>query len=284
MPIVSLREVLSDAQKERYAVPSFNVVTLEMIDGVFRAAEEFRSPVIIGLAARHIGQVDPWLIAGAVQKRAARSNVPVVFHLDHAESLESVRLGVEIGCNSLMIDGSKLSIEENTLLTRNAVAFAHSKGVDVEAELGAVGGTEGEIEGGECAKDYTDPDQAQQFAQETQIDALAVAIGTVHGLYRSAPNLQFDILKTIAEKTDAPLVLHGGTGLSQADFVRLIELGITKINIFTELAVRCAERLRENLSRREAPASVVDAVMGVPQSLALVAADLMQTFRSCGRA
>jgi len=283
MPIVSLREVLSDAQKERYAVPSFNVVTLEMIDGVFRAAEEFRSPVIIGLAARHIGQVDPWLIAGAVQKRAAKSNVPIVFHLDHAESLESVRLGVEIGCNSLMIDGSKLSIEENTLLTRNAVAFAHSKGVDVEAELGAVGGTEGEIEGGECAKDYTDPEQAQQFAHETQIDALAVAIGTVHGLYRSAPNLQFDILKAIAGKTDAPLVLHGGTGLSQADFVRLIELGITKINIFTELAVRCAERLRENLSRREPPANVVDAIKGVPQDIALVAADFMRIFRCAGQ-
>jgi ketose-bisphosphate aldolase len=284
MSMVSLKEVLRDAQKLHYAVPSFNVVTLEMIEGVFRAAENLSSPVIIGLAARHVGQVDPWLIAGAVEKRATRSIVPIVFHFDHAESIESVRLGVDIGCNSVMIDGSKLSLDKNFELTKAVVTFAKSKDVAVEAELGAVGGVEGEIEGGESQQDYTDPGEASKFANETGIDALAVAIGTVHGLYRSAPNLQFEILKAIEQRTDVPLVQHGGSGLSQNEFARLIDLGITKINVFTELAIRCGDRLRINIIARQPPMSIVDILAGASGDIEKVASDFITTFRSAGRA
>src|SRR5580704_626584 len=284
MSMVSLKEVLRDAQKLHYAVPSFNVVTLEMIEGVFRAAENLSSPVIIGLAARHVGQVDPWLIAGAVEKRATRSIVPIVFHFDHAESIESVRLGVDIGCNSVMIDGSKLSLDKNFELTKAVVTFAKSKDVAVEAELGAVGGVEGEIEGGESQQDYTDPGEASKFANETGIDALAVAIGTVHGLYRSAPNLQFEILEAIEQRTDVPLVLHGGSGLSQNEFARLIDLGITKINVFTELAIRCGDRMRLNVTSRQTPMSIVDILAGASKDIEKVASDFITTFRSAGRA
>ena len=284
MPIASLTEVLRDAQRRRYAVPSFNVVSLEMIDGVFRAAEERRSPLIIGLAARHFGLVDPWLIAGAVEKRATVSSVPVIFHLDHAESLNAVRLGIDIGCNSVMIDGSKLPFPSNVELTKEVAAFARLSNIAVEAELGALAGVEGEIAGGESLTEYTDPDLAQRFVEETGIDALAVAIGTVHGLYRKAPNLQFDLLQTIAEKTDIPLVLHGGTGLSSHDFSRLIEVGIVKVNIFTELAIRCAERLSQNMSARARPMSIVDLASGVAQDLAGVAGEFINAFGSAGRA
>jgi fructose-bisphosphate aldolase, class II len=284
MPIAPLTELLLDAQKRHYAVPSFNVPTLEMIDGVFRAAEELRSPVIIGLAARHIGHVDPWLIAGAVLKRAAQSKVPIVFHLDHAESLETVRVGVNIGCNSVMIDGSKLPFDANSRLTKEVTGFARPFGVTVEAELGAIGGIEGEIEGGQALRDYTDPDQAKKFVEETNVDALAVAIGTVHGFYKGMPNLQFELLKCIAEKTDVPLVLHGGTGLSPPDFTRLIESGIVKINVFTELATRCAERLGKNIAGRVQPISIVDVTAGVAADQAMVAGGFMTIFRSAGRA
>jgi len=284
MPITSLTDILRDAQRLRYAVPSFNVVSLEMIDGVFRAAEELRSPVIIGLAARHFGQVDPWLIAGAVEKRATKSRVPIVFHLDHAESLESVRLGADIGCNSIMIDGSKLPFKANAKLSKEVFEFASPKNIAVEAELGAVGGVEGEIQGGESLADYTDPDQAERFVQETGIDALAVAIGTVHGLYRKAPNLQFEVLKAIARKTHVPLVLHGGTGLSREDFARVIELGIVKINVFTELAISCADLLEKNMVGRGRPISAVDVISGVASGLATVAGEFIKTFGSADRA
>ena len=283
MPLVSLSEVLTDAQKHHYAAPSFNVVTLEMIDGVLRAAETTRSPLIIGFAARHIGTVNPWLIAGAVRVGASRASVPVVFHLDHAESLETVKLGLEIGCTSVMIDGSHLRFEENMDLTSEVVRCAHAKGVSVEAELGAVGGVEGEIEGGQCSGQWTDPGQAEEFARKTGIDALAIAIGTIHGLYRGVPNLHFDLLRRISRRTNVPLVLHGGSGLSKEDFSRLIADGITKINIFTELALLNTEKLRNNLSTRHGPVSIADVVKGIPQDLSGVAGGLMHSFGSTSR-
>jgi fructose-bisphosphate aldolase, class II len=283
MPLVSLPDVLTDAQKHRYAVPSFNVVTLEMIDGVFRAAETTRSPVIIGFAARHIGTVDPWLIAGAVRMGASRASVPVVFHWDHAESLEAIQLGLELGCTSVMIDGSHLPFEENMDLTSEVARSAHAKGVSVEAELGAVGGVEGEVEGGHSSDQCTDPAQAEEFARKTGIDALAIAIGTVHGLYRGAPKLRFDLLRIIAHATNVPLVLHGGSGLSKEDFSRLIAEGITKINIFTELALQNAEKLRNTLSARRAPVSIADVVQGISENLAGVARGLMHSFGSSSR-
>jgi ketose-bisphosphate aldolase len=284
MPLVQLRDVLHNAQKHHYAVPSFNVVTLEMIDAVLRAAERQQSPLIIGLAARHIGVVDPWLIAGAVRAGAARATVPVVFHLDHAESAKAIKLGIEIGCTSVMIDGSKLPWQENVALTKEVTAMAHAHDVSVEAELGAVGGVEGEVQGGEASNLYTDPAQASDFEQQTGIDALAVAIGTVHGLYRSAPNLRFDLLAKIAASARAPLVLHGGSGLSTQDFSRLIELGIRKINVFTELALRNAEKFRENLHSRPAPVGIAEIVGGVSEDLSVIASDLMVTFKSAHRA
>jgi fructose-bisphosphate aldolase, class II len=284
MPLVQLRDVLSDAQKRRYAVPSFNVVTLEMIDAVLRAAEEQRSPLIIGLAARHIGVVDPWLVAGAVRAGATKATVPVVLHLDHAESVEVIKLGIEIGCTSVMIDGSKLPWHENVALTKEVTAIARARNVSVEAELGAVGGVEGEVQGGEALNLYTDPMQAREFEQQTGIDALAVAIGTVHGLYHSAPTLRFDLLTNIAASTQTPLVLHGGSGLSVEDFSRLIALGIRKINVFTEVALRNAEKLRENLHLRPAPVGIAEIIGGLAEDLSLIASDLMVTFKSAHRA
>lgn len=284
MPLVQLRDMLREAQKHHYAVPSFNVVTLEMIDAVLRAAERQQSPLIIGLAARHIGVVDPWLIAGAVRTGATKATVPVVFHLDHAESVKAIKLGIEIGCTSVMVDGSKLPWRENIVLTKEVTAIAHARNVSVEAELGAVGGVEGEVQGGEALNLYTDPAQARDFELQTGIDALAVAVGTVHGLYRSAPNLRFDLLTRIAATTRAPLVLHGGSGLSAQDFSRLIELGIRKINVFTELALRNAEKLRENLHARPAPVGIAEIIGGLAEDLSVIASDLMVIFKSAHRA
>jgi len=283
MPLVSLTSVLQQTRSLKYAVASFNVVTLEMVAGVLSGAEAKHSPLIIGLAARHFGLVEPWLLAAAIQKGAERAVGPVVFHLDHAESMEAVRLGVELGCTSVMIDGSRLSLEENVELTERVVAYAHSKNVSVEAELGAVGGKEGEVAGGRSSNLYTDPQEAREFVRRTNVDALAVGIGTVHGLYRSAPNLQFDLLAAIAAEVDTPLVLHGGTGLSEHDFSRMIDLGISKINVFTELAVSCSERLRANLAKHPAPASIADIVQGIPQDVSSIAGKLMTTFGSTGR-
>jgi fructose-bisphosphate aldolase class II len=254
-----------------------------MVDAVLRAAQTHRSPVIVGLAERHFEKVNPWLIAGAVVKGAERVDVPLAFHLDHANSLESVKLGIELGCTSVMIDGSHLAFEENVQLTSDVAVYSHSKNVSVEAELGAVGGVEGDITGGEDPGLYTDPEAAEVFVRRTGVDALAVAIGTVHGMYRSKPRLRFDLVKQIARKTNACLVLHGGSGLSTSDFQRLIAAGITKINVFTEMSLQSAERIRQNLSSRTGPVGITEILNGVTEQLSQVAGELIKTFGSARR-
>ncbi|MBZ5513851.1 MAG: class II fructose-bisphosphate aldolase [Acidobacteriia bacterium] len=283
MPLVNLTAVLPNAQRLGYAVPSFNVCTLEMIAGVLQAAEMVRSPVIIALAERHFRQINPWHISAAIREGAHRAKIPVVLHLDHAASLEGVKLGIELGCTSVMIDGSRLPFGENVAVTRKAVEIARAHEVSVEGELGSIGGSEGEVQGGKEPKLYTNPDEAAQFALETGVDALAVAIGTVHGLYRTAPQLQFELLEQIRRSTEAFLVLHGGTSLPDSDFARLIERGITKINIFTELSLRSAERIRKNLERSEGAIGITESLEGVTMEIAEAARRFFQVFRGVGR-
>jgi ketose-bisphosphate aldolase len=192
-------------------------------------------------------------------------------------------LGIEVGCTSIMIDGSNLSFEDNIELTHKITTFAHSKKVSVEAELGAIGGIEGEIAGGEDTGLYTDPEMAGVFVRRTGVDALAVAIGTVHGLYRSAPRLKFNLVEEIAKKTDACLVLHGGSGLANLDIQRLIASGITKINVFTEMSIRSVERIQHNLSQHKMPIGITEVLDGVTKDLCAVTSELISICGSAGR-
>lgn len=240
--LVNLNEILKNAQKEKYAVGLFNTTDSDMLQAVIDAAEQTQSPVIIGTAEVLLpyGELD--LIAPSMIAAAKRAKVPVAVHYDHGLTFERCMQALKLGFSSVMFDGSAGDYETNIADTRQIVKIAHSFGATVEGEIGHVGQTES------CDNDatdmYTTPDEAMSFPDATGVDALAIAIGTAHGVYKSKPKLDIERLKAIRAKTDTPLVLHGGSGLSDDDFKNAISGGIAKINIFTDLCVAGKEAVK----------------------------------------
>lgn len=250
MPLVNFKDVLSVAYKEKYAVGSFNVINLEFLEAIVEAAERKKSPVILSIAEVHFKFVNLENITPAIRYVADRSNVPIVLHLDHGETFDAVMRAIRAGFTSIMFDGSKLPYEENLQRTTEVVKMCHSIGVTVEAELGHIGGAEGGPGGATAAAEfYTKVDEAEDFVKKTNVDALAVAIGTAHGLYKGTPKLDFKRLSEINNALGIPLVLHGGTGLSVNDFRQSIQLGVAKINFFTGMAVAATEAVKEILKK-----------------------------------
>ena len=235
--LVTLNEVLKDAKKNKYAVGLFNTVNLEMAKGVLAAAEEAKSPVIIGTAEVLLPYSSLEELASMLVPLAKRASVPVVLHFDHGLTCDCVHKAIALGFTSVMYDCSTKSYEENCKDVASVVKFAHENGISVEAELGHVGANESSAEnhGPDDHSIYTDPREAKLFAECTGVDALAVAIGTAHGAYKSKPKLDLDRLSEIAQMVEIPLVLHGGSGLSDDDFRKAIANGISKVNIFTDI-------------------------------------------------
>lgn len=241
--LVTLSEVLKDAQKNRYAIGLFNTVNLEMAKGVLSAAEEARSPVIIGTAEVLLPYASLDELAPLLVSMAKRATVPVVLHYDHGLTQHCILRAIALGFSSVMYDCSTKSYQENRIAVKDMVNYAHSNGVSVEAELGHVGANDQSAEG-ESKDDhsiYTEPAQAKEFAEATGVDALAIAIGTAHGAYKSTPKLDFNRLKEIRSIVSTPLVLHGGSGLSDDDFRKAVSNGIAKVNIFTDINNACAK-------------------------------------------
>lgn len=259
MGLVNMTEMLKEAQKNHYAVGMFDVVNLEMTNAVVDAAVSKNAPVIVAIAEVHI-PTERHLkeICNIVLRAAKDAPVPVALHLDHATRFENIRNALEFGFTSIMYDGSVLPYEENVKNTKYVVELAKKYGASVEAELGHVGGVEG---GGPVHDDivYTEPDMAEQFAKETQVDALAVSIGTAHGLYVKKPKLNIELLKQIRSQVATPLVLHGGSGLSDEDFRNCVEGGISKINIYSEIAKAGVDSLNNTIT--ENPKAAYPAVM-----------------------
>ena len=235
--LVSLNEVLKDAKKNKYAVGLFNTVNLEMAVGVLAAAEELRSPVIIGSAECLLCYSGLDDLANMLLPMAKRASVPVVLHFDHGLTEENVKKAIALGFSSVMYDCSTLSFEDNAAAVRAICDYSHSKGITVEAEIGHVG--TGDISAPSDA--YTKPEEAVEFARLTDCDALAIAVGTSHGAYKFKPKLDFERISTIASLIEQPLVLHGGSGLTDDDFRKAIAASISKINIFTDLNVACVK-------------------------------------------
>lgn len=241
--LVTLNDILPAAQKEHYAVGLFNTVNLEMARGVIAAAEESHSPVIIGTAEVLLPFSGLKELAPLLRSMAEKASVPVVLHFDHGLDAELIRQTIKMGFSSVMYDCSTKSFIDNIRDTKEMVCYAHKRCVSVEAELGHVGANDGSAEG-ESEDDsslFTDPLEAKEFADATGVDALAVSIGTAHGAYKKAPKLDFDRLTTIRNTIDTPLVLHGGSGLSDDSFKEAIARGITKVNIFTDINTACAK-------------------------------------------
>lgn len=232
--LASMKEMLLKAQKGHYAVPHFNVWNVEMLEGVMDAVEEGRSPVIISFGTGFVKNTNPDHFTPMMVSMAKAATVPASVHWDHGRNFGIVQHAVDIGFTSVMIDASANPLDVNIRLTKEVVdAFQHL-GYPVEAELGHVG-AETKYEDALANYGYTDPDQAKEFIEGTGADALAVAIGNMHGVYSSEPKIDFGILERVRAAIDTPLVLHGASGIGDADVRKAISLGCTKINIHTEL-------------------------------------------------
>ncbi|MCI6464668.1 MAG: class II fructose-bisphosphate aldolase [Faecalicatena sp.] len=240
--LANLNEVLIPAKKGKYAVGLFNAVNLELARGIIEAAEKTESPVIVGTAEvlfpyGPLDEVSYYLIP-----MAKKAKVPVVVHLDHGLRKETCIQALELGFSSIMYDCSTEPYEVNVKKVREMAEIAHSFGASIEAELGHVGNSgQDNMELDDTDKFYTDPKQAKDFVEKTGVDALAISVGTAHGAYKRPPKLDFERIRTIAELLPIPLVLHGGSGLSDADFKKAIQEGISKVNIFTDINVAAVE-------------------------------------------
>jgi fructose-bisphosphate aldolase class II len=258
MPIIPMNEILKDAKEKKYAVGCYNAINLDMARGVIKAAEEKRSPVILCHAELHFKYTPLEIIGPILIDLAKKSKIPVAILLDHGKDFDTIIRAMNLGFNGIMYDGSSLSYEENKSNTKEIVKIAKALGISVEAELGHVtrpksGGAEGE-EDDEIIDNtdlYTDSQQAQEFVEETGIDALAVAFGTVHGIYLKKPRLDLSRLSQISERVDVPLVMHGGSGLTEEDFKGSIENGICKINYYTGMALYCANEISKYIKENK---------------------------------
>ena len=239
MAIVTMKELLERAEKNRNAVGAFNVGNMEMLIGAVTAAEKLNTPIIIQIAECRLSHSPLHLMAPMMVEAAKKSSADIAVHFDHGNTKENIGKALNFGFTSVMYDGSKLTIGENVEKTNECARLARKFGATVEAELGILGGSEAGKEGERVI--YTRPDDAVYFANHADIDALAIAIGNAHGNYKEAPDLQFDILESIHKRVDKPLVLHGGTGISPDDFKRCIKGGIRKINIATANFDACTE-------------------------------------------
>lgn len=231
MPLVKMTEVLSWAEENNCAAGAFSVGNMEMIIGAVRAAEEMNTPIILQIAEKRLAQSPMHLMAPMMVSAAKNAKVPVAVHLDHGLTMDCIVSALEYGFTSVMLDASLLPFEENIELTKKVRALADKFGTTVEAELGVVGGNEGDT--AEHKITCTDPENAFEFCEKTGVDCLAVAIGNAHGNYPVSPELRFDVLEEIYKKVSKPLVLHGGTGITDEMFRKAISLGIRKINIAT---------------------------------------------------
>lgn len=243
--LVNLKYVLSRAEAEKKAVPAFNVYDLETIMAVLDASNKSKSPVIISFGESYFNQVPIEIIAEIVKKFAVDYDFDIVLHLDHAKKFESIIRAIRCGFTSVMYDGSYLPFEENILNTAEIVKIAHAADVSVEAELGYMNAEDGSRSTEANVMNYTDAEMAVRFTEDTDIDALAIAVGNAHGIYKSKPHLHFERIKEIKDITNIPLVLHGSSGIPESSIKKAIELGICKFNINTEVAVGAVEAIKK---------------------------------------
>lgn len=274
--LVNFKDILADAKEKKYGVGLFNTVNLEMAKGVIAAAEELRAPVIIGSAEVLLNCSELNELADMLKPMAERATVPVVLHLDHGLTLDRVKEAIKLGFTSVMYDCSAKPYEENLKCMADVVKLAHSHNITVEGELGHVGSNANTAD----HNIYTDPIQAKEFAEATGVDALAVAIGTAHGVYKEKPVLDIGRLKEIADVVDVPLVLHGGSGLTDDDFRNTIANGISKVNIFTDINTALCKYIHDNWTENMGHTKLMP---GAVDAVKQVVMNKMKLFGSDGR-
>lgn len=245
MPLISSTPMLQAARAGKYCVGAFNVHTLEMLQAAVEAANELRSPLILQTTVGTVKHLGADYIAAAATVAASRSAVPIALHLDHCSDFEVIVQCVRAGYTSIMIDASHYPFEENVARTSKVVEVTRAAGINVEAELGRVGGVEDDIVVDERDALLADPEECASFVERTGVATLAPAIGTAHGIYKGDPNIDFERIGAIAERVAVPLVLHGGSGIPDEQVRRCIELGMSKMNVATELRIIFSDAIRE---------------------------------------
>ena len=245
MTLVPMSEMLVKAKKEKYAVPQFNIINMEFTQAIVEVSNEENSPVILGVGEPTIKYMGMEYVIAIANAAAKNSSIPIALHLDHGSSFEVVMQCIKAGFSSVMIDGSKYSFEKNIALTNKVVEAAHSVGVSVEAELGTIGGTEDNIYVNENDVILPSAEEAIEFWNHTNVDALAVAVGTAHGMYKIEPKIKFDVISKIYNSIPVPLVLHGGSGVPDQDIQKAIHCGISKINVNTENQVAFSNAVKQ---------------------------------------
>lgn len=272
---VTSKEIINKAKAGGYAVPAFNAENMEMAQAIVAAAEKASSPVLIQTTSPTVKYFKPTMTHAIVEELAKNASVPVALHLDHCSSFDDVMIAIRAGYTSVMFDGSKLPFEENARISKKVVEVAHPMGVTVEAELGCVGGKEDNVSSADI---YTDVDEAKEFASFTGVDLLAIAIGTAHGFYKGEPKLDFDRIAAIRDVVDAPLVLHGGSGVPEESVKRAISLGMAKVNFATELRAAATVAVRRVLEDE----SVIDPKKYMGAAREAVEALCLEKIDMCG--
>lgn len=251
--LTNLKTIVDEAYAKKYAVGSFNGYNSETFRGIIQAGVETETPIILAFGAKYLPNMSLETAAAMTRSMAEKLDIPVCLHLDHCKDMGVVFQAVKAGFGSVMYDGSMLPYEENLANTAKVCEVAHACGASVEAELGSIAAGEKSHEGSASdVQAYTDPKLAKEFVEKTGVDALAVSVGTVHGLYKGKPNIRIDILEEIDKNTQIPLVLHGGSGVPEEDILNCIAHGIAKINVNTEISAYTVESTTKYL-REEQP-------------------------------
>jgi len=281
MALVTLSEILKESRTKKYAVGAFDTFNNIFTDAILKAAEQQNSPVIMMVCDFSYSQPGADRFFAETIDRCRESKVPVAVHLDHGPSFEAVMKAIHYGCTSVMIDGSSLPMEENIAVTKKVVDAAHACGVSVEAEIGHVAGHEAAAAEAHTAdaKAYTNLQDAIDFYEATKVDALAVAIGTVHGVYKGIPVLDFERLKQIRDAIPVPLVMHGGSGLSDENFRTAVENGISKINFYTGMSLAGSAAAKKFLEDTQNP-DFGDVIDTASAEMTKVVAHAIETFGS----
>ena len=279
--LMNMKDLLTVAQKNHFAVPALNIGSDQLLKAVMKTVKELKSPVILEMSPDEFNFVGYAQIQ-AMLYEAAHTDVPVCIHLDHGDSYETVVRAIQAGMTSVMIDASKLPYEENVAITKKVVETAHIANVSVESELGTIGTTGNSIEGGTEGVIYTVPEEAKQFIEDTGIDTFACAIGTAHGIYPKdmKPKLRIDILKDITDQVSVPLVLHGGSSNKDEEIAEAVKNGICKINISSDIKVAFYEQARKTLNENPGYREPLEIYPAAMEACGKVCADKIRLFNS----
>lgn len=276
--LITLKNILKMAESKDMAIAAFNVTSLEGVLAVIEAAEDEDTPVILQFAnAAHSKYISLEDIGRVMVAFADKSKVPVCVHLDHGNNFDEIKRALDLGFTSIMYDGSELSLKQNIANTKYAKILADEYGASIEAELGSMG-TEGENEN--ILGAYTDPEVARVFVNETGIDALAASFGTVHGIYKSRPNLDFDIISGIRKLSGIPVVMHGGSGISDSDFKKCIDCGVRKINYYTYAAKYAGDAIRDMIKDKNGNIYSHDILVEIRKNMVKTYKDTIRVFKN----